>query len=66
MIMMMMMITCTGVVFCNKDKIQKIINDDGHLHRGGDIAVAELPSGVPVLHLDVLAQAAADSFCQHY
>ena len=37
-----------------------MIDDVGHLHRGGHVAVAELPSGVPVLHLDVLAEAAAD------
>ena len=39
-------------------------NVESHLNRGGDIAVAELPGGVPILHLDVLAQAAADN-CQN-
>ena len=38
-----------------------VISIIGHLHRGGDIAVAELPGGVSVLHLDVLAQATAES-----
>ena len=37
-----------------------IMIDVGHLHWGSHVAVTELPGGVPVLHLDVLAEAAAD------
>ena len=33
---------------------------DDHLDRGGDVAVAQLPGGPTVLHLDVLAQTAEE------
>ena len=35
-------------------------NHDDHLDRGGDVAVAQLPGGPAVLHLDVLAQTAEE------
>ena len=35
-------------------------NQDDHLDRGGDVAVAQLPGGPAVLHLDVLAQTAEE------
>ena len=35
-------------------------DQDDHLDRGGDVAVAQLPGGPAVLHLDVLAQTAEE------
>ena len=35
-------------------------NQDDHLDWGGDVAVAQLPGGPTVLHLDVLAQTAEE------